>query len=251
MKKKGIVYKVTNKNNNKVYIGITTYGLSHRKWVHLNCKNNNYYFQKALRKEPDCFIWEIIEDDIIDKKDLIEKEKFWISYYSSNKDNFGYNLTEGGEGFNLINPKVMEQKGKKIKETIRVKKENGSYKTTKELFFIKHGENAQKLWDDIQSEKGKKITKSKLGFKFSDESKLKMSNSHKGQTPTKESIRKRSEKGLVRYQLPEEKKDQIIKLYKDRVSLRKMEIITNIPRSRISRNLKRWGYIIKTKRESL
>lgn len=101
----GIIYKVTNKLNNKIYIGQTVKSLQERKFYHYyRAKNElsitNTHFINALRKyNEDDFIWEII--DIADsQQELNEKEIYWINKYDS--INFGYNIQEGGDlhGYN-------------------------------------------------------------------------------------------------------------------------------------------------------
>lgn len=95
----GIIYKVTNKINNKVYIGQTIKSLSDRRKKHFTCsKDSNYYFHKALRKYDDVvFIWEVIEM-CQSKEELDEMEFHYIKQYNSFGSG-GYNLTFGGEGF--------------------------------------------------------------------------------------------------------------------------------------------------------
>lgn len=56
-----ITYKATNTRNGKFYIGSTT-NFERRKKYHESCYDN-YPFQNALRKDPDAFVWETIEDD--------------------------------------------------------------------------------------------------------------------------------------------------------------------------------------------
>lgn len=66
----GYIYKVTNKINNKAYIGQTTRTLEERKIEHLkkskansNNKESKYDFHKALVEfGKENFIWEIIEE---------------------------------------------------------------------------------------------------------------------------------------------------------------------------------------------
>ena len=85
----GIIYKITNISNNKIYIGKTIYSLNHRWQQHLNIAFNknrpsyNYKLYKAIRKYgKDNFIIETLED--IDNSLLNEKEIYWIKYYNSN-----------------------------------------------------------------------------------------------------------------------------------------------------------------------
>lgn len=101
------VYKITNKINNKCYIGISfnieQRWKSHIKYAFSNKNNEPYYNNKlynALRKYGvDNFNFEIIEE--CEKDKLKEREIYWISYYNSYKN--GYNLTIGGDigGYDL------------------------------------------------------------------------------------------------------------------------------------------------------
>lgn len=96
------IYKITNKINNKVYIGkaINIY----KRWI--EHKNNmkyekyNQIIYKAMRKYGiENFSFEIIEE--CDKYILDEREKYWIRYYNSYigfSNSNGYNMTIGGEG---------------------------------------------------------------------------------------------------------------------------------------------------------
>lgn len=94
----GLIYKFTNRVNNKVYIGQTTQSLEQRVNRHLQQLNDETYFHRALKKYGiNNFNIEIIEQNI-PLNELDNREIFWIkyydSYYTSNK---GYNLTKGGQ----------------------------------------------------------------------------------------------------------------------------------------------------------
>ena len=94
----GLIYKFTNRVNNKVYIGQTTQSLQQRVNRHLQQLNDETYFHRALKKYSiNNFNIEIIEQNI-PLNELDNREIFWIkyydSYYTSNK---GYNLTKGGQ----------------------------------------------------------------------------------------------------------------------------------------------------------
>ena len=87
------IYKVTNKINGKVYIGQSV-DIGKRWRQHMTAKDD-IYFHKAIQKYGvENFQWEIIEK--CKKKDLDERESYWIEYYDSY--NKGYNCTKGGEG---------------------------------------------------------------------------------------------------------------------------------------------------------
>lgn len=94
----GYIYKYTNTINGKVYIG-KTYRIKARQVEHrsksIYCDT---YFHKALNKYGyDNFTFEIIaQTDNDDSLNFLEK--MYIRKYKSSQQEFGYNLTEGGEG---------------------------------------------------------------------------------------------------------------------------------------------------------
>jgi len=57
-----ITYRAINTLNGKFYIG-STKNFSKRKQEHLN-SSEEFYFQRALRKNPEMFVWETYEDDL-------------------------------------------------------------------------------------------------------------------------------------------------------------------------------------------
>ena len=91
LEEKMVIYKTTNLINNKIYIG-------------QDSKNNPEYLgsgaiiKKAIKK----YGKENFKKEIIDwadnKKDLNNKEIFWIKEYNSTNHFIGYNITEGGGG---------------------------------------------------------------------------------------------------------------------------------------------------------
>lgn len=97
----GIIYKVTNIVNGKIYIGQTINTLECRKHGHekksRSRKNISTCFHKAIKKySPENFKWEIIEN-CSSKEELDEMEFHYIKQYNSFNPN-GYNMTFGGEG---------------------------------------------------------------------------------------------------------------------------------------------------------
>jgi len=100
MESYGIIYCATNTINNNKYIGQTIRGLDIRKKEHdAQAKSGSKYFlHLAISKYGfDKMDWSII-DLANDRKELDEKEIYWINYYNTYKD--GYNMTLGGQGFN-------------------------------------------------------------------------------------------------------------------------------------------------------
>ena len=115
------IYKITNIQNNKVYIGQTIRPIDQRFHRHLNDALNNIidtHFARAIRKYgKDNFIIEQI-DTAQTQDELNQKEQYWIKYYNSIKD--GYNETDAISkcGGNTYQSKT-EEEMKVIKEKIR------------------------------------------------------------------------------------------------------------------------------------
>ena len=99
-----IIYKATNKINNKIYVGQTINTLEYRRTQHersINYKGTrNTAFSKALKKYGiDNFMWEVIDRaDNLDQ--LNQKEEYWISKLNCLIDNGrGYNIKRGGSNY--------------------------------------------------------------------------------------------------------------------------------------------------------
>ena len=85
------IYKITNKLNNKAYIG-QSIDIERRFEEHKRDKDNCRIHLAIQKYGVDNFVFEIIEKCPPNKLD--EREKFWIAYYKT--FGHGYNATEGG-----------------------------------------------------------------------------------------------------------------------------------------------------------
>ena len=117
------IYKITNIQNNKVYIGQTIRPVQDRFNRHLNDALHNVidtHFARAIRKYgKDSFSWEII-DTADTQEELTIKERYWIQYYNSVKE--GYSETDaiskcGGNTYQSKTEKEMEVIKEKIRQT--------------------------------------------------------------------------------------------------------------------------------------
>lgn len=114
------VYKIQNKVNNKVYIGITNKGYNNRFRKHLSEARNGSTFilHLAINKYGKDNFFVTLLETCSSLEVLKEREKFWIKTLNSTNRDFGYNMTEGGDGtFGRFHS---EETKKKIGERLRV-----------------------------------------------------------------------------------------------------------------------------------
>lgn len=141
-----IVYKITNTLNNKCYVGYTKFSIDKRWNQHIhrsNKRNINAKFDNALRKYS-IANWnvEVLEEGLTVNQSKV-KEQFYINLFDSY--NNGYNSTLGGDGNQGII--MSEESNKKRSNALKGKPKN---------YVRMHGKT------------------------HSNESKLKISSSHKG-----------------------------------------------------------------------
>lgn len=95
----GHIYKITNKLNNKSYIGQTIQRVEDRwnqhYWKATHQNADNMAIKLALRKYGrQSFDFSVIEE--CEEQDLDKREIYWINFYNTYHN--GYNLTKGGNG---------------------------------------------------------------------------------------------------------------------------------------------------------
>lgn len=87
------VYKIENKINKKIYVGQTN-NLDRRMQEHKHDERNNHPVHNAIKK----YGWENFEVSVLYYGvNYNEKEKEYIKLYKSNRKEYGYNITAGGQ----------------------------------------------------------------------------------------------------------------------------------------------------------
>jgi group I intron endonuclease len=185
----GIIYKVINKINGKVYIGQTTVGLKNRRDKHIRDSNrgSNLIFHRALRKYGfDNFDWCVLEEtgDI----NLLDSLEFdYINIYSSISD--GYNMTtntscQSGEynpnyGNNMSN----ESKGIISKHNKELYKDKSKHPWTNRRHSKESRKKMSRSWNydkHFSDETRKKMSAAQTDRKHSEATKTKCSESKLG-----------------------------------------------------------------------
>jgi group I intron endonuclease len=117
---KYLIYKVTNKESGKVYIGKTSAGLTKRKQGHIataKCLGKeSSVFHRALNSYgEEAFEWEILLE-CSDHKHMAEQEECFIKHFNCQTPN-GYNMAAGGGSYGFQrSPETKELLSVKMKE---------------------------------------------------------------------------------------------------------------------------------------
>lgn len=133
----GVVYKITNLTNDKVYIGSSISGLIKRKRCHLtNLKNNNHHslkLQNSWNKYGRYnFKFEIIE--YCSKLDILKREQYWIDYYNSYEKGYNASPIAG----NCEGREVKLETRLKIAKSLKGRKVNRTEEHNRKLAITKY-----------------------------------------------------------------------------------------------------------------
>lgn len=101
-----LVYKITNKINNKIYFGLTVRSLEGRWGNHLSAvrQGSKFRFHSAIRKYGvDNWVLEIVEENS-DISYIRKLEENLIEEYKTTDNRYGYNAKPGGCGGFIVKP---------------------------------------------------------------------------------------------------------------------------------------------------
>lgn len=177
------IYVIHNISSNKIYVGKShdpqTRWLKHLKVSKHKRNIEKFYIHRAISKHDiSNFTFTIIQS-FKNESDSLNAEKYWIKYFRSNIKDFGYNLTEGGEG--CSGRVVSEATRQKMREKAIGRKH--SPETIEKLRAINLGRIPTNIEQLKIMNKGKKlsiehksnISKAKKGAQFTQEHKNNMS----------------------------------------------------------------------------
>lgn len=188
----GVIYKITNKANGKVYIGQTTRGFNKRYGkgnlpiervysYYDSKKNKNYGFNKHLYYSIEKYGYdkfEVIEifDIAWSKQELNIKEEAYIQIYNCIEN--GYNEKSGG---------AYGKHSLKTKDKIRDKAlKRLKNKENHPMYGKKFSDASREIMSKSQKEYFKTHKNHRYGKTHTEEAKIKMSKAHKGKKLTEE-----------------------------------------------------------------
>lgn len=137
------IYKITDRTNNKVYIGQTKRDIYKRFAEHINkALNSNRKKDKHValyiamyNHKPENFYIELIEKVEGTPKEIDNKEIYWISKYDSTNPDKGYNIDKGGhvisESCRKAAEKYLFKAGSKLEGKMLENARNNGYKAAK------------------------------------------------------------------------------------------------------------------------
>jgi len=201
MDKYGVIYKITNKINGKVYIGQTTGSFDRRYSSNLERNTSSEHLRSSIRKygienfeiEKELFVAKT-------KEELDELERRLIRQYNSNDPAFGYNSSDGG-----ANGKPNEETKRRLSESHKgyVMPEEQKKAISKSLkgkskppFSEEHKANISKAGRNrkpISEETRARLSKASKGRKMSAEARRKISESLTGRPSPLKGIAKSEE----------------------------------------------------------
>jgi len=142
MEKQYNIYKITNSENGKIYVGSTS-NFKKRKNLHMSRLRRGKHTERLQSDfKEGVYEFEVITSCEKEEKDLLER--FWISCYKSNDKNFGYNYETGGNKGKKLNKDTCEKIRKKTKSR---NLSYGNHPGAKKVIRINDG----KVFDSIKS----------------------------------------------------------------------------------------------------
>ena len=149
MEKNFIIYKHTNKINNKKYIGQTSQDPERRWRTNGEGYKDSPKFYEAIKKYGwNNFEHEIIEENL-NQQEANEREIYWIAYYDTfNNDEAGYNMTPGGGNYMKTlweNKEFREKMCKSFSESRKKSWSNAEFAEAKLKSML---DGVHKCWSD-------------------------------------------------------------------------------------------------------
>jgi group I intron endonuclease len=117
------VYRIFCKANNKSYIGSSSKSIISRFNNHESTLNNNKHKNTHLQNSwnkygSENFIFEILEE-VSEKKNVLQREDYWINYYKAYDREYGFNINPYATGGNQFSKETIAKRNNSIKERMQ------------------------------------------------------------------------------------------------------------------------------------
>jgi group I intron endonuclease len=172
------IYLIANIKNKKQYVGITKFSIEERFSQHVK---RGFLLTEAIQKYGEQNFWIQLIEEVESAERAYELEMYYIKEYNTKVPN-GYNITDGGDG--IFGWEPSEEYRKECSE--RVKQLHNEKKVG--MYGKKHTEETKKKMSD--SLRGNQNC---LGRILSEDTKSKISSSHKGKILSESTKNKISE----------------------------------------------------------
>lgn len=166
-----VIYTITNLINGKVYIGKTN-NFRKRKNSHLCLLNRGVHYNTYLQRSWDKYGSDNVKFDIIDAdatsyEDLSEREQYYIKLSRSWDQDFGYNMTLGGEGslFTKQRRDALSQRMKGVPKSEEQKKKMSIASKGKSKDRIYTDEQRKVISENLRKQVQSEETKKKRALK--------------------------------------------------------------------------------------
>ena len=187
------LYKITNRVNGKLYIGITKLGLNQRWAKHLkDSQDPKYPLHRAIKKHgADSFSIELLKEST-NRTYISDLEEPTILEYNSRGN--GYNVAKGGYGGDLGTEANIKRKNTLASRPLSEKQRLADLQRQRQVGKTKENDAGRRA--QAEKVKGNKFA---LGLAHSDETKKKMRESHLGKKRTAETRQRMSTSAIINH----------------------------------------------------
>lgn len=210
------IYKITNKINNKAYVG-QSIDIYTRWTTHINLLNTNKHHNEYLQNEWNIFGEENFYFNILEECNvniLDERERYYIILFDSINNNNGYNFATGGRSNFTFNDEILckmseSQTGRVHSEETKKKISKGNKgKVLSEDTIAKIRESHKR--ENLSQETLDKMSAAKKGKSLSEEHRKKLSEAGRNRIVSEETRKKLSQSNMG-HEVSEETREKLRK----------------------------------------
>lgn len=212
-----LVYRHTNILTGKSYVGKTITTVRTRWKFHCisyRTANASSRFTRALQKYGQSVWYHQVLEDGLNEAEALEREKYWIRRYRTMDPEYGYNMTEGGEGISGYQHTAESKRKIAIRSSRKRPEQKPHPQTEKAKSLISkamkgrvlskaHREKLRQAWEQrrltpTNEETRAKMSATKKGKPKSEDHRRKLGDSNRGRKHTDQARKNMSEAAKTR-----------------------------------------------------